>query len=495
MATRIDTDYIHRSGALGRKRRVLTVVACVAAVGWLSLYAGRGDQTLYSPGPVTSAHAQWEHNCAACHVGENGGGGGPAGGGFSMAVSDSACLKCHDAGVHHANQTTMVSATGTQSATCTACHVEHRGHASLAATSSAHCVQCHGDLASRSKSPPEVQASVRAFLADGSPGAHPPFGRSLMHDGQLIDPTVLKFNHDFHFNDSAGPKLTNCIACHSAASPSPAATRPAKDGATLPPWTTPKDRPLAWTVDGDRRYMSPISYQRHCADCHKLPVAGNVQIAHEDLSLVRSQLAALTPAEVQKYLPGGAPSKGVPGRSGGGGGGGDAVAKKLQAMLAQKELPSDQHQLAARRLDALERAKPLAALAEFHVAYTTKESCVKCHAVAEAAADAPLAIVPTGIPDAPRRWYANSRFDHDAHRNLSCVDCHAQAITSSQTSDVLLPGIRNCASCHQADRGPVRGAPANCATCHWYHERTREPISLRGFVGASPQPAEAPPPR
>jgi hypothetical protein len=33
---------------------------------------------------------------------------------------------------------------------------------------------------------------------------------------------------------------------------------------------------------------------------------------------------------------------------------------------------------------------------------------------------------PTGIGTAPRRWFVASRFDHRAHRDMSCVQCHAK---------------------------------------------------------------------
>ena len=93
LASRIDATYVRRPERLVWLRRLLIALACVAAAGWWAIYAGRGDQTIYSPGPVASAHAMWNSDCAQCHQ--------PAkNGGFVRSVSDAACLKCHDAAIH-----------------------------------------------------------------------------------------------------------------------------------------------------------------------------------------------------------------------------------------------------------------------------------------------------------------------------------------------------------------------------------------------------------
>jgi hypothetical protein len=65
------------------------------------------------------------------------------------------------------------------------------------------------------------------------------------------------------------------------------------------------------------------------------------------------------------------------------------------------------------------------------------------------------------------RWLPHARFDHDAHRGFSCVGCHAAALTSKESSDVLVPGIENCQKCHApgADH-----AESRCFECHTYHD-------------------------
>jgi hypothetical protein len=65
------------------------------------------------------------------------------------------------------------------------------------------------------------------------------------------------------------------------------------------------------------------------------------------------------------------------------------------------------------------------------------------------------------------RWLPHARFDHDAHRGFSCTGCHEMALTSKEASDVLVPGIENCKTCHAP--GPDH-AESRCFECHTYHD-------------------------
>jgi hypothetical protein len=67
--------------------------------------------------------------------------------------------------------------------------------------------------------------------------------------------------------------------------------------------------------------------------------------------------------------------------------------------------------------------------------------------------------------DSQRRM-PHAKFDHDAHRGFSCESCHAKALTSTETTDVLLPGIATCQKCHAP--GPEK-AESRCFECHTYH--------------------------
>jgi cytochrome c5 len=65
------------------------------------------------------------------------------------------------------------------------------------------------------------------------------------------------------------------------------------------------------------------------------------------------------------------------------------------------------------------------------------------------------------------QWLPNARFDHDAHTGFSCESCHQNAVTSTESSDILIPGIATCQKCHA--QGSDR-AESRCFECHTYHD-------------------------
>jgi hypothetical protein len=64
-------------------------------------------------------------------------------------------------------------------------------------------------------------------------------------------------------------------------------------------------------------------------------------------------------------------------------------------------------------------------------------------------------------------WMPHAKFDHDAHRGFTCVSCHPKALTSTESSDILLPGIETCRTCHAPGPGH---ADSRCSECHTYHD-------------------------
>ena len=65
------------------------------------------------------------------------------------------------------------------------------------------------------------------------------------------------------------------------------------------------------------------------------------------------------------------------------------------------------------------------------------------------------------------RWMPHARFDHDAHGAFSCVSCHPKALTGTEASDILLPGMDTCKRCHAPGAGH---ADSRCSECHTYHD-------------------------
>jgi hypothetical protein len=62
------------------------------------------------------------------------------------------------------------------------------------------------------------------------------------------------------------------------------------------------------------------------------------------------------------------------------------------------------------------------------------------------------------------RWMPQSSFDHATHTMVKCDECH-RATQSRATSDVLMPGLASCVTCHS----PQGKVVAECITCHTYH--------------------------
>lgn len=534
VSQRIDLSYFQRAHPLRTGRKLLMALFFIGAIIAVALLSVGGDGRLHNPGALTRAHAAWEHDCRACHDG-----GGPGvdnagtGKGFAKTVSDAACLSCHDGAAHAFNQKPDTLAkwpSGSELAKvhstakdCVSCHVEHRGEALLINANPTSCTSCHADLKAHSDKPPVVANRAAEFtVAD-----HPPFGRKLLKDGKLFDPTVIKFNHEKH-NKVAGLK-DNCISCHAGFDPQLTASAPGPN--VPPPYLTGKDRPVAWNNGDDRAYLAPVSYEKHCVGCHaiELPVGGvRLDVPHRELAELRpffaslpetlaGELARMTPEARQKELV----TEVVTGRP--------PRQRRERKVLTETEWVEARLKDLAAAIDraggtapafaAIKRALPAPStqpapsaapdpsLVEHFVTFGVGANCNYCHevkgvvpAVAKAAAvpatlpaaprpaedPAALALaytVRTGIPAAPRKWFTGSKFDHHAHRSVACLDCHTKAPGSSLTSDILSPNIdegvngASCVSCHQPSRpsaplfgSQVRHAPADCTTCHSFHD-------------------------
>src|SRR4051812_36699730 len=177
VARRIDPRYVTRRAPMRAFRAVVVLLCAVGALAWWGWHLKAGNERLYNPGPVAPVHAMFENNCGSCHDGK--------GNQFFKTVSDDACLRCHDAAVHHGQQVdassdmhkliALENGKAVRSADCIACHTEHKGHDALKGTSDLLCTQCHGDLPKALGKPTALPKAVTAF----SPKDHPRFGRQL----------------------------------------------------------------------------------------------------------------------------------------------------------------------------------------------------------------------------------------------------------------------------------------------------------------------------
>jgi hypothetical protein len=422
----IELDYHRRRRGLWRWRWWLTwgtLFVCAVAVGATAF--SRRAQSFYQAGPVAPAHAMF--TCADCHTerwetAER----------FLpwkssvRAVSNAACLKCHDGPVHNDKQLDA----GKDKA-CASCHHEHRGRATLARVPDSDCTACHGDIKKHAAGGDTRLENVLDF-----PGGHPEYTRRHAPNSAGI---ALNFPHDKHLDPKGvlmpdkSRKLLTCDSCH----------RRAEDG----------------------RFMRPVDFETNCKECHPLSVRLEGEMTDAALRKAADAFAEqpaphLPPREVRgalrdrllglvhKYKP-------VPGE------GQDVYPDRLgpHAPLPARQpwQPSKPEKVEAEQLLFVLRQMP-------HVdalLFKRGGGCFYCHGEPSPG--------PDGLPDYPPKPVpapapTDGRFNHESHRLLACTECHP-APGSGKLSDALLPKVETCARCHN----PRAGARSDCVECHKYH--------------------------
>ncbi len=427
----IELDYVQRPG---RRRRIqnkvqwLTLAACLAFVAWTWLPAQR---SVYQADSVSVAHTMFSKDCSSCHDrafqplerlfgGDSG----------HPSVSDQTCTSCHAGPDHHPPAAT---ATG-----CVQCHGEHRGRPVLAQVSNNQCTKCHVNIKI-------VKSDTKLDDVSDFFSAHPEFA---LWRKQLPDTGTVQFNHAKHLNLApedfrtfenfrslaARLKEQQCASCHQS--------------------------------DPAGRYMLPIQYENHCKDCHpllvqvtgkwqdaKLPEAvaafGKKPVPHpragQGPELVRAGLR-------DRYL--------------------DFVQRYPQVVGLQVP-PDDVRPFPGKGLfpptnkDQFRWVDGQMADAE-RLLFDGADGCRRCHQeVKSQPVWRPKGLPDYGKPNIPGRWFPQSRFKHHSHRNVDCLKCHAQATTSTQTKDVLMPKLADCRQCHY----PQGGARTDCFECHTFHAR------------------------
>jgi len=190
-----------------------------------------------------------------------------------------------------------------------------------------------------------------------------------------------------------------------------------------------------------RALMAPPTYAKTCAACHGLQFDKRFAegaphdtpvVIHAFLLQEFTQYIAAHPAEARESLP-------VPG-------------------LPQKPQP-----VALRVLTPQQWVTERVAESE-QLLYG--KTCRQCHQIDFA----PAAALPVvGKSNITPRWMPHANFNHDRHQMVVCTECHA-ALTSRETSDILMPGIATCEKCHHSGKD---AAEARCFECHTYHDWTK----------------------
>ena len=420
-AQRIDLNYFKHTHGLKRWRILLSLALPLAALLWVSAFAAAGSRTPYSAGLVSSAHAFAERRCEVCHTRT------AATAGFRAHTTDTACLTCHDAPKHAANQTPEPA--------CATCHQEHRGRVQLAKTNDGFCVDCHGDLKT-THGDPKVATRVGAF-----PDGHPEF--AALTSGAK-DPGRLRLNHAVHMKDTIrGPNGAEKLECASCHKPDVRRTGAKAKG----PATT--------------GLMAPITYDQHCARCHPLFFDERIEQAapHVKPEHVRAFVQQALVGYIREH-PGDISKP-------------DSAFRRVPLNFPRPPEPPARNaqEWVTRRTASDERLLWNKTCAECHEPASAEASARQA---ATAGAERPLpAYARTNIT---KQWMPRAAFDHTPHLMVTCSSCHA-AEASTKTSDVLLPNQAVCATCHAPSKGALRlgsgQAESRCFECHQYHDWTK----------------------
>ena len=435
-------------------KSTITALAVLLVLGGSALVYAFGKHWVFMPGAISIKHRLFANDCARCHMAWNT---------ILTGVPDKTCLSCHS-GPPHFNERAFSPAPQ-----CASCHIEHTGHAVLAALSVSTCVQCHGDLKVKEARVP-IATAIHSFMVD-----HPEFAitvagpeqhtvqRVRLNEGERVrDTAAIKLNHKVHMNPDLlgpeGPEQLTCASCHRA--------------------------------EPQGAYMRAVNYEKDCMRCHRL--------------------------DFDERLPG----KAVPhGQSP------EEMGRFLRATYAEYYLLQHQSELKtqgpARRLPGAPRSKEemwVNAIIEDAERLllgppgtpTKKGKCVLCHVLDRSAESSGPAQVRTAksAPDVsesrtfpeimktamPKHWFPYSVFDHKAHNIVKCVACHEAAPHSERTADVLLPGIGSCRNCHFEPGG----ARTQCLTCHVYHDKSQaqkpegQPYSIEQIKKGRASPLSVP---
>ena len=117
--------------------------------------------------------------------------------------------------------------------------------------------------------------------------------------------------------------------------------------------------------------------------------------------------------------------------------------------------------------------------------------CTECH-LPTTGPTGQADLMPVNLPD---RFLTSGYFNHDAHKQQKCSDCHA-AGTSKTASDLLIPDLKSCRTCHLGATAvkTKKIVPSDCAMCHAYHVPSGQWQGLESPKGPASHYRPPPPP-
>jgi predicted CXXCH cytochrome family protein len=374
------------------------------------------DDAAWLSGAISSPHRHFADDCNQCHQQP------------FVQVRDNACLACHDDITAHSDPA-VFDLPRLHLARCASCHHEHEGSEHLVQKNQKMCSDCHSFLGNLSmvdlNNISDFGTDHSQFRATLMPG----YGKSRndpdawkrvsLDDPSIRQDTGIVFPHDLHLDRQGiqgpnGKQRLDCDDCH--------------------------------RTDASGNYMIPITMEGQCQSCHRLefdPADPERELPHSDLRNLRKMLDEYYSLAA---LRGGVADESAP----------DLITQRRRPG---KSLTREETDIALKW--ALQKS---AAVAEEVIEL---RSCNLCHKVRRDPKAEFGWVIPEVNTSQPR-WFPKGFFAHDAHRNTSCETCH-DAATSSQSEDVLLPGIEVCRDCHGGQHAENK-LQSTCIECHSFHQ-------------------------
>jgi hypothetical protein len=250
----------------------------------------------------------------------------------------------------------------------------------------------------------------------------------MMAGTPVVEKTSLKFPHDVHLdpkgiNSPSKKVVMNCANCHEAAD----------------------------TKTG----FKPVTMQNHCQECHKLnfePALPDREVPHGPVDKVLSTVEefysylSLHPEERNKV-------------------------NMQRAVLRARPGEENPNRSNLQNLSGNPRAQAAFATVELF----ENNACAVCHEVKAVRGTGNTRTSGSRMPqyqvadiNPAHPWMPMAEFSHKAHEFEKCSSCH-KAGDSKKASDVLMPAIESCQTCHAGSKPVLNKVQSDCGVCHEYH--------------------------
>jgi FHA domain/Cytochrome c3 len=384
---------------------------------------------LWTPGALHTSHQFIGGDCNTCHVSA-----------FTR-VENAQCAACHTNVQHHVRATSRDAALFDQQR-CGDCHVEHGDEHRLVSRDERLCSKCHADLERLKPATqlanatdfgtdhPEFRLTVMQAQSGISDTEWRPVRLSVLPGVQPVERSHLSFSHKQHLDPRGikgpnGDEVMKCESCH------------------LP--------------DSSGRYMLPVRMQGQCSRCHSLRFDENdpaTTVPHGDLEGVyRTLISHFSRVFLQGTATPASRSGVLPRRPG--------TAAVLSRDDQRRGWEWAENQALAAAKDLFE-----------------KRVCVDCHLVRKVAGAERYMQWKVQPVRLTATWMPRANFDHASHKSSRCITCHVDADKSERSTDILMPKIAQCRTCHSSPADTDK-LPSDCLMCHRFH------LPERGLFDAS----------